>query len=171
LPGGTYEGDWLKNGGRPHDLERVAERHITWIADLPAFAHHNGDLLVHADAWLYTGYGRSVDEVNAGFRALQAGDDMAAWERVLGEFAERDAFVGEPPGAAAQRFLEIYGGSGSGRGRIIHGHSPIARLTGQQPWEVTCALDYAGGLCVDLDGGMCTGGPGFVYEQKIEVGG
>jgi hypothetical protein len=44
---------------------------------------------------------------------------------------------------------------------LIHGHTPINKITGEPATE---ALVYAGGLCVNVDGGLYRGGEGFVYQ-------
>ncbi len=55
--------------------------------------------------------------------------------------------------------LATYGG-----GQIIHGHTPIMYMTKQPPDEIDAALVYNAGLCVNVDGGLYAGGPGFVYR-------
>jgi hypothetical protein len=76
------------------------------------------------------------------------------------EFTEHRAYIdGELGMARAAAFLELFGGR-----QIVHGHSPISSITRQPPSEIREALVYAGGLCVDVDGGMYRGGPGFVYR-------
>jgi hypothetical protein len=65
----------------------------------------------------------------------------------------------------ARQFLATFGGR-----QFIHGHTPVSKMTGQQPETVTKAFVYADGLCIDVDHGLYTGGPGFVTELKeIEV--
>ena len=55
------------------------------------------------------------------------------------------------------RVLGYYGGR-----QIIHGHTPIQYLIeGIVP---KMAYVYMGGQCVDVDGGMYLGGPGFIYR-------
>jgi hypothetical protein len=165
LPGKTFLNDWLINGGSRDDLDRLEPAHVEWIQALPALAHVGDALLVHADSWLYAGYGGSVDEVNRTFHNIAVGDDRLAWERVLDQFADRDGFLDRQgdPGARAREFLALYGGQ-----RIIHGHSPISRLAGRAPQAVTSAHVYAAGLCVNVDGGIYLGGPGFVYREPFE---
>lgn len=159
-PGGTFRADWQRNGGNSEDLERLTEEHVAWLMDLPAMAHAHRRLLVHADATFYEGYGSSVSEVNGAINALLASADTAAWDRLLHQFSDREAFV-DPTGKGASRarkFLEKYGGK-----QIIHAHTPIDKISGRPPETVTGALVYADGLCVDVDGGMYRGGEGFLY--------
>ena len=60
--------------------------------------------------------------------------------------------------AQAEAFLARFGGE-----QIVHGHTPITKITGQPPEAVREPLFYADGLCIDVDPGMYLGGPGFVY--------
>jgi len=39
-------------------------------------------------------------------------------------------------------------------------------MLGRPDDQVTEPLVYAGGLCVNVDGGMYRGGPGFVYRAE-----
>lgn len=157
-PGGCFLADWEINGGLREELEQIAPRHVDWLRSRPAMARVGNDLLVHADATFYLRYGRSVDEVNRGVAALLQSDDHAAWDQLLGEFAGRNGFLEEPE---ARAFLDVYGGS-----RIIHGHTPISYMTHKTPRTVTGPYVYANGLCVNVDGGMYRGGPGFLYHLQ-----
>ncbi|HEX9439253.1 MAG TPA: serine/threonine protein phosphatase, partial [Roseiflexaceae bacterium] len=53
--------------------------------------------------------------------------------------------------------------------QIVHGHTPISSMRRCLPEEVVEPLVYAGGLCVNVDGGMYLGGPGFVYQVPVLV--
>jgi hypothetical protein len=162
-PGLHFRDIWERNGGQQRDLERLTPEHIAWMVNLPAMKVMNGWLLVHADALMYTKYGRTIDEVNWAFGAVLRGSDSAAWDKLLYRFSERLAFTdgggSAAPDTAAARFNERYGGQ-----RIVHGHTPISLVTGTPPDQVTAPLTYAGGRCVNIDGGMCLGCPGFVFE-------
>ncbi|MCB0173968.1 MAG: hypothetical protein KDI62_16720 [Anaerolineae bacterium] len=48
--------------------------------------------------------------------------------------------------------------------RLVHGHTPISKITDQPPKTVDEPLLYAGGRCVNVDGGMYLGGPGCLYR-------
>jgi hypothetical protein len=159
--GSTFLWDWRRNGGNDDELPRLTDRHIAWLSSLPGLALVDDLLLAHADATFYTSYGGSIEEVNDAFRALLQGDDMGAWDRLLGQFSERKAFVDDDPDGAgrAEQFLADFGGR-----RIIHGHTPISFVRRCFPEEVVEPLEYAGGLCVNVDGGMYLGGPGFIYR-------
>lgn len=155
-PGRTFMLDWERNGGRRGDIEALQPVHVEWLLRRPAMIHAAGRLVIHADATLYERYGRSVEEVNDGMRAVLSGHDVDAWDRMLADFSQRRAFTSEE---TARRFLDLYGGI-----QIVHGHSPIAGVRGLSPREVNGPLLYAGGLAVNVDGGMYLGGPGFLYE-------
>ena len=160
-PGGTFRADWELNGGVPGDLARLNGEHITWLSALPAMLHVGDRLLMHADALFYRSYGSTVPEVNRSTTLLLQGQDLAAWDRLLDQFSERDAFL-TPDGAGesrARECLRVFGGR-----QLIHGHTPISRTTGRTPQEVTAPLVYAGDLCVNVDGGLYLGGTGFVYR-------
>jgi len=158
---GSFLSAWRRNGGRAKDLIRLTHRHITWITNLPAMALVHDRLLVHADATFYTNYGHSVAMVNWACKAVLQSAEVGTWERLLGDFCEREAFDGQRVDGAgwAAQFLRIFGGR-----QLIHGHTPIVYVTQTPPKRVTSPLIYAGGLCINLDGGMYLGGPGFVYQ-------
>lgn len=157
----TFLDAWEQNGGQERDRAALTPERIAWLCALPALALVGDTILVHADALLYQRYGGTIAEVNAALGALLAGDDLVAWDRLLGEFAERGAFVDWSPLGASNvgRFLGHYGGK-----RIVHGHTPLPRLLGRDPREITAPLHYAEGRCVNVDGGIYLGGPGFVYR-------
>ena len=157
-PGGTFLSSWRQNGGEASDLARLGAAHEAWLCNLPALALSGGRLLAHADATFYQVYGRSVPAVNHAFRALLHGDDPAAWDKLLDYFSQRRAFQDRDLGPArVGRVLALYGGR-----QLVHGHTPIAKLSGSRPEGVSGPLVYAGGLAVDVDAGMYLGGRGFV---------
>ena len=102
-----------------------------------------------------------MEQVNAATSALLHGDELAAWDRWLSYAGERFVFDDRKRGGRerAQQFLAQYGGK-----QLVHGHTPISHLSGEPIERVTRAYVYAGGLVVDVDGGMYKGGTGFVYE-------
>jgi hypothetical protein len=157
--GNTFFGEWQNNGGVKSDLEQLTPKQVEWLSQLPALALVEGNLLAHADACFYTEYGSSIDEVNQAFAGLFQGRDSAAWDRLLDLFSEHQAFTGEDGLKQAQSFLDQFGGQ-----RFIHGHTPINKFTGQSPKTICDPLVYAKGLCINLDGGLYLGGPGFFYQ-------
>jgi hypothetical protein len=156
---------WHENGGQETDLERITPDHVRWLSDLPAMALEGDHLLAHADALLYTRYGESIAQVNQTMTDLVQSDDITSWDRLLDEFSEHRAFVDATTGAdLAEAFLRLFGGE-----QIVHGHTPISRMTGQPPEAVREPLLYAGGLCLNVDPGMYLGGPGFVCRLPSRV--
>jgi hypothetical protein len=164
-PGGNFIADWQYNGGIDSDKDRLTLQHIDWISNLPAMALVNDWLFVHADATFYTSYGSSIVEVNQSFKTLLQGSDSYAWDELLGEFSRRREFGYDSTSLneTTKELLNIYGGQ-----KILHGHTPICHLLGQTPELVTTAYTYAGERCVNVDGGMYLGGPGFVYELPLK---
>ncbi len=158
--GSNFISRWKMNGGNRKDLASLTQTHLEWLAQLPPMAFVEDHLLLHADATFYIKYGRTIDEVNATFSKLLHRSDALAWEELLEEFARRGAFYHALEGEdIARRFLNIFGGR-----RIIHGHTPISAVLGEQPKKVTAPWVYANGLCVNVDGGIFLGGPGFVHR-------
>jgi hypothetical protein len=167
IPGSekTCRDYWQENGGQETDLERITTDHVRWLSDLPAMAREGDHLLAHADALLYTRYGQSIAQVNQTMTELLQGDDITSWDRLLDEFSEHRAFVDATTGAdRAKAFLDEFGGR-----RLVHGHTPVSKITGQPPEAVREPVLYAAGLCLDVDPGMYLGGPGFVYSLPSRV--
>ncbi|MBZ0293339.1 MAG: metallophosphoesterase [Anaerolineae bacterium] len=154
-----FTAGWISNGGVPMDLARLTPEQAEWLANLPALALEGDNLLVHADSTLYLHYGSTIEAVNEAFRNLLHSDDREAWGLLLDQFSEHEAFWRDA--AKAHRFTQVFGGR-----QIIHGHTPIMKITGALPGTVTEPLLYAGGRCVDVDPGLYRGGPGFVYQLK-----
>jgi hypothetical protein len=155
-PGGTFRAQWLANGGRHGDLERLTADHASWIAELPALAREGDTLLLHCDSDRYLRHGSSVREVVTAVARIVSGDDPAAIDELLADASDRFAFVER---GAAERVLAVLGGR-----RIVHGHTPLALLLGRPAHEVTAPLVTHDGLCVNVDHGLFLGGPGFVME-------
>ena len=163
--GETFRDLWQESGGREADLERITPHHVRWLSSLPAMAREGDYLLAHADALFYTSYGQSTAQVNQAINALLQSDDAAGWLRLLEEFGEHRAFVDTTTGAdRASAFLDYFGGR-----QLVHGHTPVTKLTGQPAEAVREPLLYAGGLCLDVDPGMYLGGPGFVCRLPWSV--
>jgi hypothetical protein len=155
---GTFFEDWLANGGQPRDLLGLTPAHVAWLQGLPAMQLMGNYLLVHADAMFYQRYGRSIADVNAGIHDVLANGRIWAWDQLLDNFSDRRAFLGDAGPGQAREFLATYGGR-----HIIHGHTPISKVTGQAAAGITQPLVYAEGLCTNVDGGIYLGGPGFLH--------
>jgi hypothetical protein len=162
--GETFLGDWRANGGEVADLTGLTPAHVEWITGLPAVARVADWLLIHADSLFYTRYGATVDSINGAIRRLLTGADTRAWDRLFGQFAARRAFDGGERGVAnAHRLLESLGGR-----QIIHGHTPIPLMTGEDPRAITSPLVYARGACVNVDAGIYLGSPGFAWHATMD---
>ena len=158
--GETFHHHWRESGGQAADLERITPDHVRWLSGLPAMAREGEHLVAHADALLYTRFGRSIAQVNQTITALLQEDDAARWFQLLEDFSEHQAFADAATGAdRARAFLRHFGGE-----QIVHGHTPISKMTGQPAEAVREPLRYAAGRCLDVDPGMYLGGPGFVYR-------
>lgn len=165
--GGTFRQDWLINGGLDSDLVRLQPRHIEWLTHLQPMARVGDRLLIHADALFYEHYGSTIEQVNLALARVLQQRDPREWDRLLGYGGERFAFDHRRTGGVERtaQMLKQYGGA-----QIIHGHTPISLMTGEPDSRVTHAITYARGQCVDVDGGMYRGGPGFVHELKDLAG-
>lgn len=151
---------WQTNGGgKLADLERLQPRHIRWLEQRPAMLLLQQHLFIHADTLNYLEYGSSIQEINTCIQTILQGNDILAYDRLDEKFADREAFSRDDGTTRAKQLLKIFGGS-----HIIHGHTPIAKITGQDPKTVTKALEYADKLCVNVDHGLYLGGEGFCYK-------
>jgi Calcineurin-like phosphoesterase len=149
---------WQTNGGgKLSDLERLQAHHIAWLEQRPAMLLLDQTLLVHADTLNYLDYGSTITEVNTNIHHGLRSDNILAFDKLDERFANRNAFFNRSN--EAHDFLKTFGGS-----RIIHGHTPIAKVTGQEPKTVKQALEYADGLCVNVDHGLYLGGEGFCFR-------
>jgi hypothetical protein len=157
-PRGSLREDWIANGGRERDVELLGERHLDWLAGLPALARHGTTLLAHCDSTLYLELGGSIEEVNEAVSSVLAGDEVRSWRRLNGLLWRRNELRELDQ---ARSFLDRFGCD-----RLVHGHTPIPYVTGAEPATVTEPLEYANGLCVNVDGGIYTGGPGFVFPLE-----
>jgi len=159
--GRTVMEDWRLSGGVASDLARLTDAHVMWLRDLPGMRLEREVLMVHADALLYCEYGSSVEEVNAAFAAILHGDDFAAWDRLLDNFSQHRAFLGPSGCQRLEELLAMFGGQ-----QLVHGHTPIARMTRRPPEAVTVPYEYCDGRCINVDPGLYLGGPGFAYKLK-----
>jgi hypothetical protein len=150
---------WKRNGGQDADMALVNSQQIAWLRRLPALALVRSRLLMHADAMFYLHYGSAVDEVNSSIAELLRGDDADAWNQLLDDFAERMAFTPQNKDSMTNTVecLTTFGGR-----QIVHGHTPIQYVADTVAPEAP--LVYADNLCVNVDGGMYLGAPGFVYK-------
>jgi hypothetical protein len=157
----TVFDQWLRWGGIESDFEGLTDQHADWISNLPAMAIVEDSLLVHADAMLYVNYGVTIDSVNEGFFQLMQSRDLPKWESTLAAFSEHMAFASLAMTGTqrARQLLNLYGGK-----QLVHGHTPIPYARQIEPEAVTEAWQYADDLCLNVDGGMYMGSPGFVHR-------
>ncbi len=118
--GGTFLADW-RNLGTEHDLQLLTPEHVAWMIHLPAMVRIGKYLILHGDASLYLGYGKTIREVNQRLESILCGFDPEAWDKLLYEFSAHREFWNNP--ALAHTLLETYGGE-----TIIHGHSTIGTI-------------------------------------------
>jgi hypothetical protein len=152
---GTFLQDWQRVGN-PSDLKRLTQQHVEWLTDLPAMALVDGYLLIHADAKLYPEFGRSIDAVNEHFRDILRSENRKAWDHFLEIFGEHRYFWESVE--QTDDFLDMYGGKA-----IVHGHTPICKMIDVDPELIRKPLIYNNGKCINMDGGIYMGSPGFYY--------
>jgi hypothetical protein len=157
----SFRGDWHRFGGLLGDLDRVEPAHEAWLERLPTMLRVGDDLLVHADATFYPKYGRTIEEVNTAVAAVLRCDDPGQWDLLLQHMVGKRAFQGDAGAEFLTCILDRFGGR-----RLIHAHSPIARVTDVPPQDVTSAYVYHNGRCVNVDHGLYFGGPGFIFRAR-----
>ena len=139
-------------------MQLATSRHVAWLRNLPALAVVQDKLFMHADAMFYLDYGTTLEAVNNAFSTLLRTDDAEAWEEMIEAFSERLAFNSLDYGRSnAIECMTHFGGR-----QIVHGHTPIQYLINLiQPRG---PYIYTNDLCINVDGGMYMGAPGFVYK-------
>lgn len=155
FPRGKFADSWQVNGGRKRDQEGLTDEHEQWLASLPLMATVGDFLLMHSDTVGYTGWGQSVEEVNATVhRALSdPGDREAHWD-VWARLTARYDFAGRDGAQVADRMLSTYGGE-----LLVHGHTIIGTLLDVASEEVSEPVLYAERRVLAIDGGRYDGGP------------
>nr|WP_110945434.1 metallophosphoesterase [Streptomyces avicenniae] len=157
---------WLLNGGQRSDMERLQDHHVQWMSRLDSMAVADGYLLMHSDTTAYLDYGGTVEDVNdAIWQALQRNDVEETWD-LFRKFTKRFAFRDDDGPQAARELLDTFGGR-----CVVHGHSPIPYLTGENGGDaesadgeegagprVTGPYVYADSLAIAMDGGVTMAG-------------
>jgi hypothetical protein len=161
--GADYLHLWLELGGHAEDIQSMNGDVTAWLSGLPAIDIIRGNLIMHADSDFYLAYGGTVEEINTRIRDVLTSDDAEDWKILLDRFADRHVFDDTDAGgrSRARLMLRTLGAS-----RLIHGHTPIDKVTNARPETITRPFIYAGGLCVNVDGGMYRGGPGFMWRLE-----
>ena len=154
-------------------MERLEDRHLTWMSRLDAAHLTDGHLLVHSDTTAYLDYGSSIEEINDTVTGvLQRGDADECWD-LFRKLTKRFAFRGDGGPEAARELLGTYGGS-----RVVHGHSPIPYLLGEVGGDaqvdgepaahvVQGPMIYAENLAVAMDGGVTMDGRLLVAQLPL----
>jgi hypothetical protein len=143
---------WLWNGGKVEDLERLREDDaaIEWLRRLPGMAMVGTTLVQHSDSPVYLLYGKTVDEVNAAFRARTQSRDADTLFQLFAHLCRRRQFYAPRD---LEQYLAVFGAA-----RLVHGHTPHTRPQ---------ALELFGGRIVNVDGALSRGfGPeprGFLH--------
>ena len=155
---------WISWGGIQRDLDLLTEEQADWLTELPAMARLGDRLLIHADALIYVTLGLNIPDVNKAFKTVMQSTDINDWIVVLGGFSDHKAFSDllMTGTKRAQSILKHFGGD-----QIIHGHTPISIARNVAADTVTEPWCYASDLCLNVDGGIYLGGPGFVYQFEI----
>lgn len=157
----SFARSWALNGGHVRDQQRLTQDHIDWLSDLDVIGGAGTDLLTHADTTEYLRWGTTTEQINAAVREVLAGDDLEQWWLCWVRLTTRYAFSGPDGEQVAAGLLGQLGGE-----RIVHGHSFIATLSGQEAREVTGPFSYAGGRALAIDGGIAAGGPCLVVRLE-----
>jgi hypothetical protein len=154
-PDRTIVQSWVLNGGQDSDLRRLSDRHLAWLAGLPAVALVDGHLLIHADTTAYLEFGSSIDEINAAVWRMLAERDPRTFGVRMRLIFRRFEFLDPAQGPGRARLLlEKLGGD-----RIVHGHSTIPETFAVPPTLVDAPVVYADGLVISVDTGMALGAP------------
>lgn len=158
--GSSFIRRWRQSGGKQKDIASLTKAHLDWLSQLPFLTCVNDTLLIHADSPFYLQYGRTLEDTEQALRKVLRFSDALSWEELIENFTRRGAFLHTYGGEALlQRFLDYFGGQ-----RIVHGHTPIHLIQGGKPRNIHEPLIYADGRCINIDGGLCLGGPGFLYR-------
>jgi hypothetical protein len=119
------------------------------------------DLMVHADWAAYLEYGSDLQTLNAAVQCVLKDGDADQYARLIRGLVSRHAFWGEDGAARLDSMFQRFGGR-----RVIHGHTPIARQTGQSPTTVSGPFISSNGRLVNVDHGLYLAGNGFVFDAS-----
>jgi len=145
---------WEANGGHASDQAALTDEHIAWMTGLPALVDLDGILLMHSDTDEYLGYGDSVSQINDAISEVIRGDDIEAWWECLHRLTTRHVFARDNGREAAETMMNTLGVS-----RMVHGHSIVGDLLGQDPADTEGPALYVQRQVLAIDGGMYAGGP------------
>ena len=152
--------NWLWNGGKVEDLERLmAEPEaLAWLRGRPAMVMLGDTLVQHSDSPIYLTYGADIDSINATIQQRLASRDPDHLFHLFADLCSRRQFYSAQ---LVHDYLDIFGAK-----RLVHGHTPHT-----QPQ----AISMFDGSIVNVDGAMSRGfGPeprGFLYWLATEDAG
>ncbi|GAB3107215.1 Ser/Thr/Tyr protein phosphatase SppA [Streptomyces calidiresistens] len=169
----SFRAAWMLNGGQAADMERLRDHHVQWMSRLDSLAVVDGHLLLHSDTTAYLDRGATPEDANEAIKqVLQRQDPDETWA-LFRDFTRRFAFRDEGGAQAAREMLAAYGGD-----RVVHGHSPIPYLTGEEPVPEPADAGaaprprlphvYAEDLAIAMDGGVTMDGPLLVVRLPLE---
>ena len=153
---------WAGNGGQSTDLRQLMPEDIRWLSERPGMMRVGDLLALHADSTFYLNLGGTPDEVNARIRDLLQSPEPVDWGEFANAFVDRLNFAEANGEVLARHMLERFGGQ-----RLIHGHTPVHLLQAENGQgiesDLLSPIEYAGGLCVNVDSGMAYfGESGFI---------
>lgn len=140
---------WRLGGGQTRDLVDLTPGLSAWLTRRPAVVRMGPYLFTHADSRMYLRHGRTLREVNHAFWNALHATQPEKWDVLVRDFAERGAFSGDDGAQKVGQLLAAYGGE-----RLVHGHTPISYVLNVPPGDVKSPLLYAGGKCLNVDGGL-----------------
>lgn len=155
--GETFQTFWHWIGGVRPDL-KIGDEQVDWVARLPAMLKIDDTLILHADSTMYLEYGSSVEAVNRAITGMLETHDTPGLAYLSHQISQHQEFWIKPERAAP--FLETFGVR-----RLLHGHTPIHKITRRNPESVRKPLIYAAERCINIDGGIYLGGRGFVWRS------
>lgn len=159
LPGeATFAEIWVVNGGRVSDLRSLTDEHRAWMSSRPLVGRAGDWLVLHADTDRYLELGATADALAAWSAETLHSGSASAVGLLLEVLCDRDRLSST---RALQQVLDTYGGD-----RVVHGHTPIALVTGASPETVTEPFVYAGGRVTNVDHCLFAGGPGFITRLE-----
>ena len=133
------------------------------------FEHHGGVLVAGDLDGIVSDYADDAifitpEGISRKIRKILEGGDVGEWSRLITNFNRREEFDESRPDGfeTATAFLIAFGAR-----QLIHGHTPIAFTTGALAGPARGPRIYAHDLCVNIDGGLFLGDPGFVYQMEL----
>jgi len=85
----TMKEHWLNIGGNESDLNRIRDKHISFLLNSPFMLKKGDTLFTHADSTLYLKYGNSVQEVNEQLSQLLHDKKADQYAFIVEAFADR----------------------------------------------------------------------------------